>query len=71
MCCRKIQMRIVKNMSCEPRVRRCIVTMEVDTDVPLSIGNLKPKYDRPVIALGIEGSANKVSLLSTSRGESN
>lgn len=37
--------------------------MEVDTEPALHIGNLKPKSDRPVVALGIEGSANKVRVL--------
>ena len=35
--------------------------MEVGEDVPLNISNLKSaRSDEPIVALGIEGSANKV-----------
>lgn len=36
-------------------------TMDVSAEAPLGIGNLRsPKSDKPLVAIGIEGSANKV-----------
>lgn len=36
-------------------------TMDVSAEAPLRIGNLRsPKADKPLVAIGIEGSANKV-----------
>lgn len=40
----------------------CSDDMEAEADAPLSIKNLKAEINRPLVALGIEGSANKVWL---------
>lgn len=37
------------------------LTMDTTADAPLRIGNLRSaKWDKPIVAIGIEGSANKV-----------
>lgn len=38
-----------------------VLTMDATADAPLRIGNLRSaKSDKPIVAIGIEGSANKV-----------